>query len=201
LFLPFQAKMVLDRSKGGGTGRNRQDGRADGDFEKTTADDKEKGGAFLGEWKREWDADGHIYYVNTRTEQTSRCPPDGAYELKKLPNTAGIYALLLGEGAQPAPEPAPEKRHHHHDHKTAMRPSMAVAAHSKGTSLVSYAWESVFKKKKAAERMEQTKAANEEKDRLKKQKMIERLQAWAKDGKTKEPTPQSQSPNQQKSRH
>ena len=82
-----------------------------------------------------------------------------------------------------------------------MRPSMAVAAHSKGTSLVSYAWESVFNKKKAAERMEHIKAANEEKDRLKKQKMIQRMQAWAKDGETKEPTPQSQSPNQQKSMH
>lgn len=145
--------MVLDRSK---KSRVRADG-ALGDFANTLPGDTQPADGFLGDWMRERDEDGSIYYVNQVTQEATWTAPDGAYELKKLPGTLSTYALVLGEGVA-----SQSKLHHHHHHHVAaaqprqslpatQRPSVAAAAFQAGASLKSFALSSLQRFKHGAE--------------------------------------------------
>ena len=165
--------MVLDRSKlsHGRAGGSQQ--YTGGDFDNTLPDSEEAGQRekFLGEWERERDTDGSIYYVHSRTGEATWTAPPGAYELKKLPGTVATYSLVLGEGVkseQPADDGKHAKKHTPASRpKTGpqiRRPSVAAAAASHGTAMVSYALASFRKMRHAQEN---------------RQKMVERVQKKA----------------------
>ena len=157
--------MVLDRTK---KSRKGSDG-AVGDFENTLPGDTQPADAFLGDWTRERDEDGSIYYVNQVTHEATWTAPDGAYELKKLPGTLSTFALVKGEGVASSKS---QHQHHHHHHAPAaqrsglpltQRPSAAAAAFQAGASLKSFALSSFQKFKHGAENRRLAIAATQKK--------------------------------------
>ena len=146
---------MLDRSK---KARSRHDGPT-GDFANTLPGNAQPTDGFLGDWVRERDEDGSIYYVNQRTREATWTAPDGAYNLKKLPGTLSTYTLVLGEGVAPSTE----EHEHHHPHSSpaahtrspsllrTQRPSMAAKAVQAGASLTSYALASLQKLRHATD--------------------------------------------------
>ena len=169
--------MVLDRSV---RAHARPGGAPVGDFDRTLPGGARTGDDFLGEWERERDGDGNMYYYNSRTHESQWIAPEGAYELKKLPGTVGTHALVLGPGVSPAP--AKEEQAAATGRPTSApamrRPSLAASIQS-GARIVGLALTSFRGQKHARENRDIMQAKADEKAKAKAERVMNRARREA----------------------
>ncbi len=169
--------MVLDRSV---QSHGRPGAAPVGDFDRTLQTGASAGEGFLGDWERERDDDGTIYYYNNRTRESQWLAPEGAYELKKLPGTVGTHALVLGPGVAPAP--AKEEQAAATGRPTSApatrRPSLAATIQS-GARLMGFALASFRHQKHARENRDIMQAKADEKARAKAERVMNRARREA----------------------